>query len=454
MMHPHSMSGQTVGILGLGVSGMAAARALAGVGAHLWLHDDSITPDQLPAGAQRADWQAWPWDRMDAMVISPGIPHHLPAPHPAAARAAQAGIEIISEVEIALRARPAARLVVVTGTNGKSTTTALLGHCLSTAGIPVAVGGNIGDAACNLQDPGRDGVIVLEMSSYQLETTPALRADIAVLLNITPDHLDRHGGMTGYVAAKARALAAVGADGLAVIGAGDTHVRALADGLRQRSADHADAPGLAVITPDQAPSAVRNCAALAGSHNAENAAAVAICLRHLGCSEDAIDAGISSFAGLPHRLQPVTGTATVTFVNDSKATNGVAAARALTAFEKIFWIAGGAAKEDGLGPAAAVTDAVQKAYLIGAAAEDFAAALDGRCPVTLCGDLETATETAFADASAATAGGHGKATILLSPAAASFDQFPNFAARGALFASIAHRLVAAAPATISGGAHA
>ena len=133
----------------------------------------------------------------------------LPAPHPAAARAAQAGIEVISEVEIALRARPAARLVVVTGTNGKSTTTALLGHCLSTAGIPVAVGGNIGDAACNLQDPGRDGVIVLEMSSYQLETTPALRADIAVLLNITPDHLDRHGGMTGYVAAKARARVAL-----------------------------------------------------------------------------------------------------------------------------------------------------------------------------------------------------------------------------------------------------
>ena len=223
MMHPHSMSDQTVGILGLGVSGMAAARALAGVGAQLWLHDDNLTPDPVPPQAHLADWTSWPWDDIDTLVISPGIPHHLPVPHPAAARAAEAGIAVISEVEVALRAKPAARLVVVTGTNGKSTTTALLGHCLSSAGITTAVGGNIGDAACNLDDPGSDGVIVLEMSSYQLETTPSLQPDIAVLLNITPDHLDRHGGMDGYVKAKARILEALDSRGLAILGDSDGH---------------------------------------------------------------------------------------------------------------------------------------------------------------------------------------------------------------------------------------
>jgi len=464
MMLPHSMSGQTVGILGLGVSGMAAARALAGVGAHLWLHDDSWSEAgppaalDMPQAAQIATWQDWPWASLDALVISPGIPHHLPAPHGAAARATEAGVPVISEVEIALRAGPAARLVVITGTNGKSTTTALLGHCLASAGIPVAVGGNIGDAACNLADPGQDGVIVLEMSSYQLETTPSLTPDISVLLNITPDHLDRHGGMDGYVAAKARALTALPAHGLGVIGSGDAHVVKLADDLRQGSA------ALSVISPEMAPAAVRDCAALAGDHNRENAAAVAACMQYLGCSAESIAAGMSSFAGLPHRLQPVAGNDHLQFVNDSKATNGVAAARALAAFDNIYWIAGGQAKDDGLGAALDATAMVRRAYLIGASAPAFAAALDGRCDVTMCGDLNTATHTAFADASADTgAAGTDTATILLSPAAASFDQFANFAARGNAFAALARRLAAPAPTPkaspkaspkVRGGAHA
>ena len=460
MMLPQSMSGQTVGILGLGVSGMAAARALAGVGVHLWLHDDSWSETGAPAeidvptAAQIAAWQDWPWASLDAMVISPGIPHHLPAPHGAAARAAEAGIPVISEVEIALRARPSARLIVITGTNGKSTTTALLGHCLANAGIPVAVGGNIGDAACNLDDPGPVGVIVLEMSSYQLETTPSLTPDIAVLLNITPDHLDRHGGLDGYVAAKARAVTALPAHGLAVIGSGDEHVVKLADDLRDGAA------ALSVISPEMAPAAVRDCAALAGDHNAENSAAVAACLQHLGCSDDAIAVGVSSFAGLLHRLQPVANTSHLQFVNDSKATNGVAAARALAAFDNIYWIAGGQAKDDGLGAALDATDKVRRAYLIGASAPAFAAALDGRCDVTICGDLNTATYTAFADASAdAGSASVDSATILLSPAAASFDQFADFAARGNAFAELARRLAApAAPPKVSpkvrGGAHA
>ncbi len=449
MLVPQNMSGKKVGILGLGLSGMAAARALIAGGASVWLHDDHTTPGELPAGATVCDWRDWPWDTLASMVISPGIPHDHPQPHAAAARATEAGVETISEIEIAMRAAPAARIVAVTGTNGKSTTTALIGHCLRDAGIPVAVGGNIGDAACNLDDPGADGVIVLELSSYQLETTPSLRADIAILLNITPDHLVRHGGMAGYVAAKGRIMKAAGNAGLVITGSDDDHVRGLA-------AAHADTGGaITMVSAEDAPAGAGDVPALAGAHNAVNAAVAATCLRRLGMRDAAIDAGIAGFAGLAHRMQAVARRGRITFVNDSKATNGVAAAKALAAFDNIYWIAGGEAKEDGLGEAATATSNVTHAYLIGSAADDFAATLGqqaGQLPVTLSGDLETATVSAFADASAAP----WAATILLSPAAASFDQFSSFVARGEAFTAIANRLVADDQTrdSIKGGAHA
>lgn len=448
MLVPYSMSGKTVGILGLGLSGMAAARALDAAGATCWLHDDARqAPDDRPATLQAEQglaghWQDWPWDRLDAMVISPGIPHDHPMPHPAAARAREAGVEIISEIELAMRAAPQARLVAITGTNGKSTTTALLGHCLEKAGIKARIGGNIGDAACTLEDPGKDGVIVLELSSYQLETTPSLHADMTVLLNITPDHLDRHGGMDGYVAAKSRILSALPPDGLAVFGQADGPVARLA-------ADFMAGGGTAVtVSAQDLPAQLDLSPALAGPHNAVNAAAVMACLRHLGVGEADIAAGLADFAGLPHRMQHVAQHQRVAFINDSKATNGVAAACALAAYDSIYWIAGGEAKEDGLGPAASATANVERAYLIGSAAADFAATLADRVPIRLSGDLESATTAAFADASAAT----GAATILLSPAAASFDQFANFAARGDAFCAIARQLAATGPGT--GGAHA
>ena len=449
MLVPHSMSGTKVGILGLGLSGMAAAHALAAAGATLWLYDDNATPrGEVPQGAQLCGWQDWPWDKLTSMVISPGIPHAHPQPHPAAARAAEAGVEVISEIEIAMRAEPQARIVAITGTNGKSTTTALTGHCLRAAGRAVTVGGNIGDAACNLDDPGADGVIVLELSSYQLETTPSLRADVAMLLNITPDHLVRHGGMEGYVAAKALILDAAGNDGLVVIGTGP-HLDPLADAHRKAGGK------VKVIHPADAPTSIANSASLAGPHNAENAAAAATCLAALGLTEDEIATGMTNFAGLPHRLQTVTSHGGISFVNDSKATNGVAAAKALAAFDNIYWIAGGEAKEDGLGEAAGETANVAHAYLIGSAAQAFATELDGIVETSLSGDLETATTSAFADASAA-AGTDGRdATILLSPAAASFDQFASFVARGDAFISIARRLTAdAATTAVQGGAHA
>ena len=449
MLVPHSMSGTKVGILGLGLSGMAAAHALAAAGARLWLYDDNAAPrGEVPKGAQLCGWQDWPWDELTSMVISPGIPHAHPHPHPAAARAGESGVEVISEIEIAMRATPHARIVAITGTNGKSTTTALTGHCLRTAGRAVAVGGNIGDAACNLDDPGADGVIVLELSSFQLETTPSLRADIAMLLNITPDHLARHGGMEGYVAAKARILDAIDADGLVVIGTGP-HLDPLA-GARRKAGGK-----VSIINPADAPATIASVASLAGPHNAENAAAAAACLAALGLAEDEIAEGMAGFAGLPHRLQTVACHGGISFVNDSKATNGVAAAKALATFENVYWIAGGEAKEDGLGEAAGETAKVAHAYLIGSAAQAFATELCGIVETSLSGDLETATTSAFADASAATGTEGRDAIILLSPAAASFDQFGSFVARGDAFTTIARRLTAdAGAAAVSGGAHA
>lgn len=454
MLVPHSMSGAKVGILGLGLSGMAAARALSAAGAASWLHDDLAAPSgDLPAGATLRGWQDWPWEEMTSLVISPGIPHARPEPHPAAARAAEAGIEVISEIEIAMRAAPAARIVAITGTNGKSTTTALTGHCLREAGRQAAVGGNIGDAACNLDDPGADGVIVLELSSYQLETTPSLRADVAMILNITPDHLARHGGMEGYVAAKARILNAAGSGGTVIMGPD-----APLDGLARKH--RAGGGQVTIVTAEDAPSCVAKVPALAGAHNAENAAAAAACLAALGVGEAQIARGMARFAGLAHRMQPVAAVDGISFVNDSKATNGVAAAKALAAFENIYWIAGGEAKEDGLGPAADATARVTHAYLIGSAAGDFATELDGLVACSLSGDLETAATSAFADASAARNKHGGRATILLSPAAASFDQFTSFVARGEAFTALARHLTGGAPARplaetpVQGDAHA
>ncbi len=432
MLVPHEMKGQIIGVLGLGGSGLAAVAALKAAGADVFAFDDVKSQQDIPQFTLTS-WRDWPWEKLQAMVISPGIPHNHPTPHPAAAHAHRQKIPIISEVELALRAKPKARLVAITGTNGKSTTTALIGHCLQTARCPVAIGGNLGDAACSLDDPGEYGTLVLELSSYQLETTPSLKPSISILLNISPDHLDRHGGMAGYIAAKTLVLDRLDKTGIAIIGAGDEHVQTLAKLTAARGIK------TLIASPDQSPNGQKGSTALAGTHNAENAAAAALALHAIGLEDHEINRGISSFNNLPHRLQQVASYGKVQFINDSKATNGIAAAKALTAFSNIYWVAGGLAKQDGLSPTLPHLGAVKKAYLIGTAALAFAASLSGICPVAICDDLERATRAAFEDATANPDGG----TILLAPAAASFDQFPNFGARGDAFAALAHDLCAA-----------
>ena len=432
MLVPHEMKGQKIGVLGLGRSGLAAVAALKAAGAHVFAFDDGKAPHCLPQ-ITFTKWLDWPWNELEAMVISPGIPHNYPMPHPAAALANKHQISIISEVELALRSKPKARLVAVTGTNGKSTTTALIGHCLQVAKFPVAIGGNLGNAACSLDDPGEHGTLVLELSSYQLETTPSLKPSISILLNISPDHLDRHDGMAGYIAAKTLVLDRLEKPGLAIIGAGDEHVTALAKVTAAKGIK------TLIASPDLAPIGQRASAALTGTHNAENAAAAALALYTLGLDDQMINRGISTFTNLPHRLQQVASCGRVQFINDSKATNGVAAAKALTSFNNIYWVAGGLAKEDGLSPTIPHLGSVEKAYLIGNAASTFANSLSGICPVTICDNLEQATRAAFVDAIANPDGG----TVLLAPAAASFDQFPNFGARGDAFTALAHDLCTA-----------
>ena len=429
MLVPHIMSGQTVGVLGLGYSGMAAVASLHAAGVSIFAHDDR-KPDNTPLQGTVMAWQNWPWRDLDALVISPGIPHLHPAPHPAAARAAEENIEILSEVEIALRAVPKAPMVVITGTNGKSTTAALVGHCLQEAGEDVAVGGNIGRAACSLDDPGPNGVIVLELSSYQLETTHSLSPIIAVVLNITPDHLDRHAGMAGYVAAKNRALTALCTNGTAILGQSDDQVKQLADACKNR--------GIRTLLamPDEAPAGRNHCQALHGNHNAENAAAAGLVLHCLGLNVDQINHSMASFSGLPHRLQTVAAMGPIRFVNDSKATNGSAAAKAVAAYSNIYWIAGGLAKEDGLDAVIPHIRNVEKAYLIGSSAAAFAEKLCGHCHANIYENLHEATHAAFDDAKDNVNGG----TILLAPAAASFDQFENFGTRGDEFCQLAKKL--------------
>ena len=436
MIKPSTMSDLTIAVLGLGRSGQATCHALASVGAIVYGHDDGManTPqDQqvdpqldLPDTVMITAPDDWPWDKLDYIVISPGIPHGFPKPHPVAAKAKTMDIPVISDIEILMLAKPAAKIIGITGTNGKSTVVTFIDHLLSNAGIKTALGGNIGVGVLGLNDPGKDGVIILELSSYQLETTPSLALDAGAVITITPDHLDRHGGWDGYVAAKANLVKAIKPDGLTVLGQ-----QGAAAGLAPLS----KAPVM-IADPETAPDRSQ-CPALSGPHNALNTAIACHIGRLFGVSDAQINDAIASFQGLPHRMEQVATIDHITFINDSKATNGDAAAEALKTFDNIYWIAGGDAKEDGLGIAADHLGQVRHAYMIGASAEQFAHQVNGQCPVTISHQLNSAAKSAFHDAKE---DGLSTATILLSPAAASFDQFKSFEMRGNQFRQIASDL--------------
>ena len=436
-------SGTRIAVVGLGRAGLPAARRLREWGAEITCWDDgeAARADATALGLHVADPAAH-FD-FDALLLSPGIPHLLPRAHPAAAAANGAGKPILADVEFLYRAVRAAgsraRFVGITGTNGKSTTTALLGHLLARAGVPVEVGGNLGPAALDMSVLGDDGVYVLEMSSYMLERIADLRFNVAAMLNLSPDHLDRHGDMAGYLAAKARIFAGQTRDDVAVLGQDDAATAGLLPrcipisgvamppgGIGTEGQHLRDAAG---IIADLAA-----CPTLPGAHNAQNAAAAVAMALALGLDRASLAEGLRSYPGLPHRQELVGRIARVRFVNDSKATNADSAARALASYERIQWIAGGTGKEGGIAPLAKYFPRIAQAFLIGRDAPHFAATLAAHGVAhRLCGTLAEAVPLAAGAA-------RGDDVVLLSPAAASWDQFTGFDARGDAFRTLVRAL--------------
>ncbi|HYD30516.1 MAG TPA: UDP-N-acetylmuramoyl-L-alanine--D-glutamate ligase [Azospirillaceae bacterium] len=451
---------RAIAVMGLGKSGLPTAQALAAAGARVLAWDDGAKAreEAESAGLPLTNLHEADLTGIRTLVLSPGIPHLHPKPNPVAARARAAGIEIIGDIELLLRAQPNARTVGITGTNGKSTTTTLIAHILKGAGLAVEVGGNLGQPVLTFAPFGHDGVYVIEMSSYALERTPSAAFDAAILLNITPDHLDRHGGMDGYIAAKRNIFQNQRPDQAAVIAIDDEHTRRIHDELAAGggrrvvpiSAGHKVAGGVFVtggmlVDDTDGTGAIEldlsTVKTLPGIHNAQNAAAAYTAARALGVAPTEIIRHIRTFPGLAHRQQLVAEIGGVRYVNDSKATNADATEKALVCYDAIYWILGGQAKETGLAGLERYASRVRHAFLIGEATERFAPWLDANnVPHTRCGDLARAVPAAHALARREAVKG---AAVLLSPACASWDQYANFEKRGEHFADLVTSLEAA-----------
>jgi UDP-N-acetylmuramoylalanine--D-glutamate ligase len=461
-----------VAVFGLARTGLAAARALTAGGArvHAWDDSDVARAKAEAAGVPVSDINSRDWRSFAALVLSPGVPLTFPEPHRVVTLADAVGVPIMSDIELfaravnALSATQRPRLVGVTGTNGKSTTSALIAHILREAGKDVRLGGNIGEAVLDLPPLHAGAYYVIELSSYQLDLTSSLRLDAAVWLNVTPDHLDRHGDMTAYVAAKKRIFLNQGAGDWAIIGVDDAYCAAICTELTRAAVQHV-APISAGQALGRGVSALDNklvdamsgrsevvadlsrAPALAGKHNAQNAVAAYAAARAFGVDPRIIAHALTTFPGLPHRLERVATIEGVRFINDSKATNANAAAQALAVYPRVYWIAGGVAKEGGIADLEAFFPRMARAYLIGQSAGDFSDALRGKVAVTMAGNLEAAVKLAFNDARAS---GEPHPVVLLSPACASFDQFRSYEERGDKFRAYVAALADATPRNKSG----
>jgi UDP-N-acetylmuramoylalanine--D-glutamate ligase len=460
-------AGHHVALFGLGGSGLATARSLKQGGAMVTCWDDNpASIEKAKAeGLTTADLRTIDWANMQALILAPGVPLTHPAPHWSVALANGQNVPVIGDVELFFRQRaasvPDAPVICITGTNGKSTTTALIAHVLASAGRDVQMGGNIGTAILLLEPPSRDRIHIVECSSFQIDLTPSIKPTVGIQLNLTPDHLDRHGTMENYAAIKERLVAT---SDVAVIGVDDTWSKAMADrrahsGLKlerisaESPVDQGFFSGFTakdgtletrlVRVDARKPSIVAELTgipSLRGAHNAQNAAAAFAACAALGLTEAEIAAGLATYPGLAHRMEQLGRKGHVVFINDSKATNADSTEKALTAFNDIFWILGGKSKEGGIEPLRRYFRNIRKAYLIGAASDEFAATLEGSVPYERCGTLDVATAKATADAAAYNA--KGDVCVLLSPACASYDQFPNFEVRGNAFRELVAGILA------------
>jgi UDP-N-acetylmuramoylalanine--D-glutamate ligase len=448
-----------IGVFGLGLTGVAVCESLVASGAEVFAFDESAPARAKTENTRYAAEHPknWPWRDLSALVVSPGVPLTHPEPHVMVRKARKERVEVIGDIELFARAvngcapadRP--RVIAITGSNGKSTTTALIGHILKDLGRTVHVGGNIGLPALSLPDLSPHSTYVLELSSFQLDLVSSLRANSAVLLNFSPDHIDRHGDMAGYVAAKRRIFLNQTKDDLAIVGVDDLHGQSVcammsAEGARKVmpiSSEGALGKGVFALAgklfyaqADKNGEAgdISRIATLQGSHNWQNACAALAAAMEEGIAPSVAVKAMERYPGLPHRMEVVARKGDVLFVNDSKATNADAAMRALKSYEGVYWIAGGKAKEGGVASLRPLMNRVARCYLIGDAARDFETQLAGAVECVQCGDLNTAVARAAADASAR--GG----VVLLSPACASYDQFRNFEERGDMFRKLAQSI--------------
>src|ERR1700761_6796300 len=415
-----SFAGKTVAVFGLGGSGLASCHALKAGGAEVIAGDDGTErlAEAAKAGFVTADLRTVDWSRFAALILTPGAPLTHPAPHWSVLMARAAGVEVIGDVELFCRERqrhaPDAPFVAITGTNGKSTTTALIAHLMKVAGYDTQMGGNIGTAILSLEPPRKGRVHVIEMSSYQIDLTPSLDPTVGVLINVREDHIDRHGTLTHYAAVKERLVAGVQSQGSAIVGVDDIWCRAAADRIEQAGkrvvrisvknplpdgvyVDH-DVVWRAAGGARSEVAKIGGIGSLRGLHNAQNAACASAAALALGVSGDVLQKGLRSFPGLAHRMEQIGRKASVLFINDSKGTNADAAARALASFDDIFWIAGGKPKSGGIESLREFFPKIRKAYLIGEAASEFAKTLGGEVAHEIDGTLDKAVAAASRDA--------------------------------------------------------
>src|SRR5215468_1247196 len=459
-----SFAGKTVAEFGLGGSGLASCHALKAGGAEVIAADDNAenVAKAAQAGFVTADLRTTSWANFAVLILTPGAPLTHPAPHWSVLKARQAGVEVIGDIELFCRERrrhaPDAPFVAITGTNGKSTTTALIAHLTKFAGYDTLMGGNIGTAILSLEPPRMGRVHVIEMSSYQIDLAPSLDPSVGILLNISEDHIDRHGTLEHYAAVKERLVAGVQPRGTSIVGVDDSFCRNIADRLDRSgknvvriSVKNPLATGIYVEreTIVQADGGTRSeiarlggIGSLRGLHNAQNAASAAACMLAMGIGKETLQQGLRSFPGLAHRMEQVGRRGNVLFVNDSKGTNADAAAHALSSFADIFWIAGGKPKAGGIGSLGEYFPRIRKAYLIGEAANEFSEALGKSVPHEISETLDVAVVNAARDAEAS---GLADPVVLLSPACASFDQYRNFEIRGAAFRDLVTALPGVKP---------
>ena len=453
-----SLGGKPVAVFGLGLSCLSAIKALVKAGASVtaWDDNEESRAKGKKAGASIAPLHEQSLDGYGALVLAPGVPLTHPSPHPVVERAQEAGVEILSDIEILHRCGHGLKTVGITGTNGKSTTTALMGHILDHAGRACVVGGNIGVPVLDMDLPqDKNGVIVMELSSYQLDLCPTFAPDIAALINLSQDHIDRHGSMEGYIAAKTRIFRGAGE---AIIGVDDEFSAHIYDALvrgKERHAlpvsiENALYSGVYVengmlhdaIHAEHTPIGdVRNIRNLHGAHNIQNLAIAFAMCRSLDIESDVIMEALKTYPGLAHRQYLARIINGVSYVNDSKATNAEAAGKALHCHKNMYWIVGGKPKEGGLDGLEIYVDKIRKAYVIGEASEDFARWMEGfQVEHIKAQTMDHAVDLAHRDAQAAIGQPGGAGCVLLSPACASFDQYPSFEARGEHFTQLVDAL--------------